>query len=522
MGTRFCLEVTESLFDKHFVGLDITGFENNGEKPPISRITLFVDDEHVLTAGNDTGLELTADCPHATQAMVNQLLEQFRGYQYQMLSADDAALDPAAELGDGITVSGVYSVIGRISDDGSGYAGLSAPGKAELEDEYPEGGPMSRSFDRKIAETRSSITKTAEEIRLEVQNEVNGLSASVTVELDKITQQVEDTANGLRTEFTVSLNGVTSRVEGVEGSVSTLEQTADSLSSRITGVDSQVSSLEQYVDSLTLSVSNGRDSSTIELLAGSATLASQEIYFRGMVTFEDLSTEGSTVINGGNIDTDTLRVRDLYGQVVNLYTDAERRAGSLELTGASTADYAVELSSRGALRLTGESGHVYILSGSGTDLQLGDGVARFGDSFDPVAVVPSRDGVGYLGLARQRWNAVYAATGTIQTSDRNAKHDIAYGLEGYGGLFDALRPVSFRFNQNESNRAHLGLIAQDVEEALAACGVDSQDFAGFIKSPREDGSGYDYALRYSEFIPLCIAQIQTLKARVDGLERSIP
>lgn len=519
-----CLEVTVSLSDKIFVGQRAAALETAPALQPVSKVVLLVDGDHSLEAGDGTGRTLEVICPYGTQAMANALLAALRGYRYRPLSAQDALLDPAAELGDGVTVGGVYAVAAGLdwTFDGLFTADIAAPGPEEVDNEYPYTDPTVASINRKIAETRSSITKTAEEIRLEVQNEVNGLSASVTVELDKITQQVEDTANGLRTEFTVSLNGVTSRVEGVEGSVSTLEQTASSLSSRITGVDNQVSSLEQYVDSLTLSVSNGRDSSTIELLAGSATLASQEIYFRGMVTFEDLSTEGSTVINGGNIDTDTLRVRDLYGQVVNLYTDAERRAGSLELTGASTADYAVELSSRGALRLTGESGHVYILSGSGTDLQLGDGVARFGDSFDPVAVVPSRDGVGYLGLARQRWNAVYAATGTIQTSDRNAKHDIAYGLEGYGGLFDALRPVSFRFNQNESNRAHLGLIAQDVEEALAACGVDSQDFAGFIKSPREDGSGYDYALRYSEFIPLCIAQIQTLKARVDGLERSIP
>ena len=519
-----CLEVTASLSDKIFVGQRAAALETAPALQPVSKVVLLVDDGHFLEAGDGTGRTLEVICPYGTQTMANALLAALRGYRYRPLSAQDALLDPAAELGDGVTVGGVYAVAAALdwTFDGLFTADIAAPGPEEIDNEYPYTDPTVASIDRKIAETRSSITKTAEEIRLEVQNEVNGLSASVTVELDKITQQMEDTANDLRTEFTVSLNGVTSRVEGVEGSVSTLEQTAESLSSRITGVDNQVSSLEQYVDSLTLSVSNGRDSSTIELLAGSATLASQEIYFRGMVTFEDLSTEGSTVINGGNIDTDTLRVRDLYGQVVNLYTDAERRAGSLELTGASTADYAVELSSRGALRLTGESGHVYILSGSGTDMQLGDGVARFGDSFDPVAVVPSRDGVGYLGLARQRWNAVYAATGTIQTSDRNAKHDIAYGLEGYGGLFDALRPASFRFNQNESNRAHLGLIAQDVEEALAACGVDSQDFAGFIKSPREDGSGYDYALRYSEFIPLCIAQIQTLKARVDGLERSIP
>lgn len=429
--------------------------------------------------------------------MADAILAQVKGYRYRMFSADDAALDPAAELGDGVTVGEVYCVISRLSDDGSGYAGIAAPGEEELEDEYPASGPMTQAFNRKIAETRSSITKTAEQIRLEVQNEVQGLSSSITVRLDSITSQVT----------------------GLDGEVSTLTQTAKSLTSRVSNAEDSVSSIEQYVDSLTLSVSNGSTSSTIELLAGRTTLASREIHFRGMVTFEDLSTEGSTTIHGGNIETDTLKVRDLYGQVVNLYTDAERQAGSLELTGASTATYAVELSSRGALRLTGESGHVYISSGSGTDVQIGDGAVKFNDPLEPVRVVPSRDGIGYLGTARQRWDEVYAVTGTIQTSDRNAKHDICYGLDGYDGLFDALRPISFRFNQNTSNRIHLGLCAQDVEEALEHYGISSLDFAGLIKSPREGGAGYDYALRYTEFIPLCIEQIQKVKARIEKLER---
>ena len=101
-----------------------------------------------------------------------------------------------------------------------------------------------------------------------------------------------------------------------------------------------------------------------------------------------------------------------------------------------------------------------------------------------------------------------------------------YDLSRYGGLFDRLRPMSYRLNQNESNRTHLGLCSQDVEQALAESGLSSLDFAGFIKSPREDETGekiegeYDYALRYTEFIPLIIAQVQELKARVAKLEGS--
>ena len=58
----------------------------------------------------------------------------------------------------------------------------------------------------------------------------------------------------------------------------------------------------------------------------------------------------------------------------------------------------------------------------------------------------------------------------------------------------------------------MGMIAQDVEQALAECGIPTSDFAGFIKI--EDS----YALRYGEFIALLIDQVQKLKARVRELE----
>ena len=77
---------------RFFVGDDITSVEDNGRQLPISRVTLKVDDESILTAGDDTGMELEADCPHATQAMVNAILAKVKGYRYQMFSAGDAGL----------------------------------------------------------------------------------------------------------------------------------------------------------------------------------------------------------------------------------------------------------------------------------------------------------------------------------------------------------------------------------------------------------------------------------------------
>lgn len=270
--------------DKFFVGLDITGFEDTGKYKPISRVTLMVDNDSAITAGDDTGLEITASCPHATQEMVNALLNQLKGYQYQSFTADAANLDPSAELGDGVTVGGVYSFISKLDDDGYGFPEVSAPGEVALEEEYPSAGPMTQEFNRQIAETRSQITKTAEEIRLEVKNELEGLSASFSVQLDSITSQIT----------------------GLDGQVSTIQQTVSSITSQITGLDGQVSQIEQYVDSITLSVTNGSDSSTIQLKAGSTTISSANITFNGMVTFNDLSTAGSTVINGANITTGTI------------------------------------------------------------------------------------------------------------------------------------------------------------------------------------------------------------------------
>lgn len=175
--------------DKFFVGLNLTSAEDNGIQRPISRVTLLLDDENSITAGDDTGSELLADCPHATQTMADSILAQVKGYQYQMFAADDAALDPSAELGDGVTAGGLYSVISRLDDDGSGYSGISAPGESELEDEYPTSGPMTQALNRKIAQTNSRITKTAEKILFEVSG-LNGQISSIEQYVDGITLSV--------------------------------------------------------------------------------------------------------------------------------------------------------------------------------------------------------------------------------------------------------------------------------------------------------------------------------------------
>ena len=307
------------MYDKHYVGLDLTGFQDNGIQRPVSRVTLRLDNDNVLTAGDDTGMEIISDCPHATQEMVNVLLAQLKGTQYQMFGADDARLDPAAELGDGITAGGVYSVISRLSDDGRGFPGVTAPGEAELEDEYPAGGPMTQEFNRKMARTNSRITKTAEQIRLEVENEVKGLNAAITIELNKITQEVNDVNAGLSSKIQQTADSLTTQISNTEaGLKNEIKATADNLTVSISATDERVTTLSTTVDGINVDV-NGEDGKFSKLSQNVDGVSVRVGNAEGKITTVETTingltvkdSEGTTFISGSKIETGSITAKQL-------------------------------------------------------------------------------------------------------------------------------------------------------------------------------------------------------------------
>ncbi len=478
--------------DKYFVGQDMTSFSDNGQYKPISRVTLLLDDENSLTAGDDTGMEITASCPHATQAMVNALLQRMKGYRYQAYEAGAANIDPAAELGDGVNVGGVYSPLSRIADDGRGYADISSPGELEMEDEYPAEGYITQEFNRKIAETRSSITKTSEEIMLRVE----GISGDV---------------SSLR----VSLGNVQSEVSGkIDGS------TAQSL-------------INQSIGKIELSVSSGSGGSTFTLKAGSTTLSTKtldlhvnavnidgtlkasqiqtgSIYVGDLADGSDYATKNYVDNNAGlsqtevddridtYIDSTSITAEILRGRTVSLMANRRTEIGTIELVDTTTG-YGISISTYdGGIQLN-SGGNVYITSTYNTRLLLDDEAAKIGPS-------------------------VWATNGTvIYDSDRNLKNSIEYDLSKYRQFLLDLKPCRFKFNDGRSGRYHLGVIAQDVEQSLADNGIAPEEFSGWCKSPIKDKNkkitGYTYGIRYDSFIPLNIMLIQELVKRVEALEK---
>lgn len=269
---------------KHYIGKRVSHIEKYDETAPISGVALLLDENNEILAGDQNGFVLDITCPYGTQEMANDILAKLQGHTYKGFRADNAPLDIGAELGDGVTVDGLYSVLAyRSVRFGPGhFSEIAAPGENELQHEYNYLSPTEK-LQRKIATTNSRITKTAKEIMLEVANEIEGLSSSITVKLDSIT----------------------SRVEGAEGNITTLTQTANGLETKVQGLNGKYSTLEQKVDSFKLSVNNGSTSSTISLTANNATISSQTITMNGLVTFTGLSN-GTTTIDGACIKTGTI------------------------------------------------------------------------------------------------------------------------------------------------------------------------------------------------------------------------
>jgi len=125
--------------------------------------------------------------------------------------------------------------------------------------------------------------------------------------------------------------------------------------------------------------------------------------------------------------------------------------------------------------------------------------------------IPGSDNTFNIGGGSDRWGTVFAATGTINTSDKNEKNTI---IESDLGLdfVNKLKPVSYKWNKDD-DKTHYGLIVQDIEETITSLGKSVQDF-GSIYKPKNAPMG----LNYSELFAPLIKAVQELSAKVAALE----
>lgn len=162
-------EVTGSLSESVFIGRSASGYTTTPELPKYTKVRINVDDDSFYEAGTgDNVLEI--DCPWGSQQMANDILESIVEFVYRPYDTEWAKLDPAAELGDGVTINGVFSGIYVNETNFSTLmaARIAAPQENAVDHEYPYKSPTDRKTTRQFAETRASLRVNAASIQAEV------------------------------------------------------------------------------------------------------------------------------------------------------------------------------------------------------------------------------------------------------------------------------------------------------------------------------------------------------------------
>ena len=111
------------------------------------------------------------------------------------------------------------------------------------------------------------------------------------------------------------------------------------------------------------------------------------------------------------------------------------------------------------------------------------------------AIIPAnndgndRDNAIDLGASGARFDDIYATNGTIQTSDRNEKQDVAaltsaemLVAKRISALFKTFRWKDSVAEKGGNARTHTGIIAQDVQAAFTADSLDAGNYSLFISS----------------------------------------
>ena len=123
-----------------------------------------------------------------------------------------------------------------------------------------------------------------------------------------------------------------------------------------------------------------------------------------------------------------------------------------------------------------------------------------------------------LGVSSIRWDDIYATNGTINTSDEREKQDIDVLSEAEQNVAVAAKGLLRKFRwrdaveeKGDEARTHFGIIAQDLQAAFEAEGLDAGDYAMFIHSTwTDEETGEERSrmgVRYSELLAFIIAAI---------------
>lgn len=314
------------MFDKSYIGAAVSGqFSSPQQMQSWSRVTIQVDDNTSYTAGTDTGRELTFSNPWGTQQMAEDILARIRGNGYQPYSAEQALLDPAAELGDAVEVRGIYGgLYSRTRKLEKLYcATVAAPSDEEINHEYPYKSAQTRSVERKFKQTTASLNILSDRIQAEVEErekDSTAIRASLEIQAGQIAARVEKTG-GSASSFGWNLDEKSWELQSNGSTVLRADASGLDIKGRITALSGKIGGFDIQSDYLSY---NGQTwggtntwgayigSSGIQLgrnfkvdMSGNLTAASGR--FEGTVYAGNISYGGGAgYFNGGGITSGSI------------------------------------------------------------------------------------------------------------------------------------------------------------------------------------------------------------------------
>lgn len=260
----------------------------------------------VYESGNTDGRTLEIKNPFGTQEMADNILADIQGYQYQPLSANSALLNPAAEMGDGVTVNGVYSgIFVRATQFGRLMASdISAPTDEEIEHEFAVESPSERQYTRFVQQTRAMLKITNLAIEAEVSARTaadTAINATLSIQATQIAAKVSKQSPSGQTSFGWNLTDTSWTVFSGSTSNVILKATSSGLEVK------------------------GKITATSGTIGG-FTIGSTSIYSNGM------SSMSSTQTTGVHVGTDGIKL----GQRFSVDTSGNVSATNMNLSGTLT------------------------------------------------------------------------------------------------------------------------------------------------------------------------------------------
>jgi hypothetical protein len=259
-----------------------------------------------------------------------------------------------------------------------------------------------------------------------------------------------------------------------------------------------------------------------------------------------ITNSGIGAIDTLAVDTDTLYV-DSTNNRVGINNASPTTALEVDSDGATTAIFDRATDDGDVLEIRSSGTTMGSIGTDGTNTYIvfrteanGDGCGLRGSGSLTGAVIPV-DGDGspaddhlHFGASSTRWDNIYATNAAIQTSDQNEKQQIAAltdaeitAAKAIGALFKTFKWNSAVEIKGDTARTHAGIIAQDVEAAMTAAGLDAGNYGFFISDTwtNDDGNSQTRkGIRYPELLAFVGAateqRLAGIETRLTALENA--